>query len=113
MIPLKYRLRGRVQLTRSAGALYAVCDLPLAVLRLDDRSVHLLSMTSEGAGVDELSAGLGMHAERVVRLCEYFRSRGLLDVELDPDADHTPAVTIVVPAERSRRRPGRLPCGAG
>jgi mycofactocin system glycosyltransferase len=99
VIPLRYRLRGRVRLTDASGAPHAVCDLPLAVLRLDSRSARLLEATAGGAAVDELAADLGMDPERVVRMCEYFRSRGLLDVELDRHAGTTPSVTIVVPVK--------------
>jgi mycofactocin system glycosyltransferase len=99
VIPLSYRLRGRVRLSELSGAPHAVCDLPLAVLRLDRHSARLLEMTSGAVGVDELAAGLGMDPERVVRLCEYFRSRGLLDVKLDGRAGPTPSVTVVVPVK--------------
>jgi mycofactocin system glycosyltransferase len=99
VIPLGYRLRGRVRLTEVSGAPHAVCDLPLAVLRLDRRSVRLLEMTVGGAAVHELAAGLGIDPERVVRLCEYFRSRGLLDVELERSDGRTPSVTVIVPVK--------------
>ena len=90
VIPLAYRLSEPRAADRGRRAApHAVCDLPLAVLRLDRRSAHLLEMTAGGAAVDELAAGLGMDPERVVRLCEYFRSRGLLDVELDRHGEHT------------------------
>jgi mycofactocin system glycosyltransferase len=99
VIPLSYHLRSRVRLTEVSGTPHAVCDLPLAVLRLDRRSAHLLELTASGAAVDDLAAGLGMDPERVVRLCEYFRSRGLLDVELDRHIETAPSVTVVVPVK--------------
>jgi mycofactocin system glycosyltransferase len=99
VIPLSYRLRGRVRLAAVAGAPHAVCDLPLAVLRLDRRSARLLEMTAAGVAVDELAAGLCTDPERVVRLCEYFRSRGLLDVELDRADGPAPSVTVIVPVK--------------
>ena len=99
MIPLRYGLRDRVRLTKVSGAPHAVCDLPLAVLRLDGRAARLLESTAVGAAVDELAAGLGMDPEQVVRLCEYFRSRGLLDVELDGHAVTMPSVTVIVPVK--------------
>jgi mycofactocin system glycosyltransferase len=99
VIPLRYSLRGRVRLTGASGAPHAVCDLPLTVLRLDSRSAHLLEATAGGVAVDELAADLGMDPERVLRLCEYFRSCGLLDVELDRHAGPLPSVTVVVPVK--------------
>jgi mycofactocin system glycosyltransferase len=99
VIPLRYRLRDRVRLTEVSGAPHAVCDLPLAVLRLDRRSARLLEMTAGGVTIDDLAVGLGMDAERVVRLCEYFRSRGLLDIDLDRQARPTPSVTVIVPVK--------------
>ena len=99
MIPLRYRLRSRVRLIEVSGAPHAVCDLPLAVLRLDRRSAQLLEMTAGGAVVDDLAADLDIGPERVVRLCEYFRSRGLLDAELDRRDGPTPSVTVIVPVK--------------
>lgn len=99
MIPLKYRLRDRVRLTTSAAGHLAVCDLPLTVLRLNDRFARLLELTAGGAGVAELAAGLDVAEERVVRLCEYFRGRGLLEIEPDETARHTPRVTVIVPVK--------------
>jgi mycofactocin system glycosyltransferase len=99
MIPFTYRLRGCVRLTESAGVWWAVCDLPLTVLRLDGHAAQLLRMTADSVGVGELSTALHLDEEQVLRLCEYFRGRGLLDVELDPSVRHTPSVTVVVPVK--------------
>ena len=97
MIPLRYRLRAGVRVIRSATAWHAVCALPLTVLRTDARVARLLAATAGGAGLAELACDLGVGEERALRLCEYLRGRGLLDVELDPSFSYTPTVTVIVP----------------
>ncbi len=99
MIPLTYRLRDQVQLTQSAGSWRAVCDLPLSVLRVNESAARLLGRTRRTTTVTELAAALAIDEERTLRLCEYFRGKGLLDVGIDPAVDVTPRVSVIVPAK--------------
>ena len=99
MIPLTYRLRDRVRLTQSEGSWRVICDVPLSVLRVNEAAARLLSRTRHTASVTQLAAALALDEERTLRLCEYFRGKGLLDVGIDPAADVTPRVSVIVPAK--------------
>ena len=50
-----------------------------------------------GASVERLAESSGMPDDHVLRLCEYFRGKGLLDVSLDPSEELSPRVSVVVP----------------
>ena len=57
-----------------------ICEEPLTVLTVNAAAARLLKRTRYGATVSEIAAGLGLSEERVLKLCEYFRGRGLLEV---------------------------------
>lgn len=81
MIPLSYRLRERVRLEDTGGGRWrAVSDLPLSVVGVNAAAARLLALTREGAAVTDLARTLGVDEERTLKLCEYFRGRGMLDV---------------------------------
>ncbi|MBU2600979.1 MAG: mycofactocin biosynthesis glycosyltransferase MftF [Actinobacteria bacterium] len=91
-IPLCYRLRDGVRIEEVAAGWRAVCELPLAVLRVNAAAARLLELTRGGCAVPDLAAALSVDQERILRLCERFRGRGLLDVGL------VPAETVAGPA---------------
>ena len=63
-------------------------------------SARLLQMTAGGVRSTSSPPVSAWKPSSVVRLCEYFRSRGLLDVELGSGASEpTPSVTVVVPVK--------------
>ncbi len=101
MIPLSYHLRDRVRLEDSGGGRRrAICDLPLSVVSINAAAARLLTLTRGGVGVTALAAALSVDEERVLKLCEYFRGKGMLDVtstRLDPPV--TPMVSVIVPTK--------------
>jgi mycofactocin glycosyltransferase len=99
VIPLEYRLRGPVRLEPGErGSWRVVCEEPLTVLTVNSAAARLLRGTRNGATISEIAAGLTLSDERVLALCEYFRSRGLLDVRRAPaEAGPAPTVSVVIP----------------
>ena len=99
MIPLSYRLRESVRLEAAdAGAWRVVCEAPLVVLTVNAAAARLLKRTRHGAGVADIADGLGLPEERILKLCEYFRARGVLEVSRAPvGPDFVPSVTVIVP----------------
>ena len=99
MIPLEYRLRESVRLEPGdAGTWRVICQEPLTVLSVNAAAARLLKRTRYGATISEIAAGLTLPEERILRLCEYFRGRGLLEVRRAPvAADLAPTVTVIVP----------------
>ncbi len=103
-IPLSYRLRAGVRVEEDAGGWRAVCELPLAVMRVNLAAARLLELTREGCAVQDLAAALSVDQERILLLCERFRSRGLLEVDLMPAgiagaSAAPPSVTVIVPTK--------------
>ncbi len=107
MIPLEYRLRGSVRLEPNAdGTWRVVSESPLSVLTVNAAARRLLESARSGVCITDIASGLGLPEERAFVLCEYFRSRGILEVrEKHPDADIAPSVTVIVP---TRDRAGDL-----
>lgn len=82
MIPLSYRLREGVRVETGGAGWTAVCELPLAVIRVNATAAKLLELTRGGRRVADLAAALATDEERILRVCEYYRARGMLDVDL-------------------------------
>jgi len=101
VIPLSYRLRDRVRLEDLGGGRWrALCDLPLGVVSVNAAAARLLTLTREGVDVTALAAALSVGEERVLKLCEYFRGKGMLDVtSTRPDPLVTPMVSVIVPTK--------------
>ncbi len=98
MIPLEYRLREPVRLESAGGGTWrVVCEEPLTVLTVNTAAARLLKRTRHGAAVADLAQGLAVPEERIFELCEYFRSRGVLDVRR-ASVDAVPGVTAVRPS---------------
>jgi mycofactocin system glycosyltransferase len=99
VIPLEYRLREPVRLEPGgAGAWRVICEEPLVVLTINAAAARLLKRTRCGAGISDIAAGLGLSEERVLKLCEYFRGRGLLEVSRSAvDPQFVPSITVVIP----------------
>ncbi len=100
MIPLRYRLRETVRLKPvSEGAWLVASESPLVALTVNAGAARLLEKTREGASVAEI-AGCEVSGERVFHLCEYFRSRGILEVgRVEVAKDIAPQVTVIVPVK--------------
>lgn len=111
MIPLSYRLRDGVRVEESAGGWMAVSELPLAVVRVNAAAARLLELARGGSGVADLAAALATDEERILRLCEYYRHRGMLDVEVAPAVGGAvdravgggdsapPSISVIVPTK--------------
>lgn len=103
MIPLSYRLRDGVRVDESAGGWMAVSEVPLAVVRVNAAAARLLELTRGGSRVADLAAALSTDEERVLQLCEHFRRRGMLDVDVAPAVDAGPAalpsISVIVPTK--------------
>ena len=99
MIPLEYRLREPVRLEPGeAGAWRVVCAEPLVVLSVNAAAARLLKRTRHGASISDIADGLGLTEERILKLCEYFRGRGLLEVHRAPvEPGFIPSVTVIIP----------------
>ena len=101
-IPFLYRVRPGVRIERVGERWTVVSELPLAVVRVNAAAARLLELTRGGAWVSDLADALSVDQERVLQLCEYYRSRGILDVELRPigrDAAALPSVSVIVPTK--------------
>ncbi len=103
MIPLSYRLREGVRIETAGTGWTAVSELPLAVVRVNAAAARLLELTRGGSRVADLAAALSTDQERILHLCEYFRRRGMLDVDLSPAADAGsaagPSISVIVPTK--------------
>ncbi|MCJ7795165.1 MAG: glycosyltransferase, partial [Thermoleophilia bacterium] len=101
MIPLSYRLRERVRVEDTGdGRWRALCDLPLSVVSINAAAARLLTLTRGGVDVSGLAGALSVDEERVLKLCEYFRGKGMLDVtSTRPDPPVTPMVSVIVPTK--------------
>lgn len=101
MIPLSYRLRDPVRLEDLGGGRWrAICDLPLSVVSVNAAAARLLTLAREGADVAGLAAALSTDEERVLKLCEYFRGKGMMDVaSAAPYPPFTPMVSVIVPTK--------------
>jgi mycofactocin system glycosyltransferase len=101
VIPLSYRLRDRVRLEDLGGGRWrAICDLPLSVVNVNAAAARLLTLTRGGVDVTALAAALSVGEEKVLKLCEYFRGKGLMDVtSAPPDPAVTPMVSVIVPTK--------------
>jgi mycofactocin system glycosyltransferase len=99
VIPLEYRLRDSVRLQPTTdGSWRVVSEVPLSILKINAAAARLLERTRHGATIADLAAGLCIAEERIFTLCEYFRSRGILEVgRAAVDPDFTPSVTVIVP----------------
>jgi mycofactocin system glycosyltransferase len=99
VIPLEYRLRDSVRLKPTAdGTCRVVSELPLSVVTVNASAAWLLERTRHGDSIADIAAGLRTSEERIFSLCEYFRSRGILEVgRTAADPDFTPSVTVIVP----------------
>lgn len=101
MIPLEYRLRDAVRLEPrgdTAGDWRVICEEPLTVLTVNAAAARLLRAMRHGASVNEIAAGLGVSEQRVFKLSEYFRGRGLLDVRrATAETDPLLSVTVIIP----------------
>lgn len=102
-IPLSYRLRGGVRVVETGEERTAVSELPLAVLRVNESAARLLELTRGGRRVAELAAALSADQEQIVRVCEHFRGRGMLDVEFaapeGAGGRHRPSVSVIIPTK--------------
>ena len=106
MIPLTYRLRDRVRVEPAGSRWRAVSEVPLSVVAVNAGAARLLLLTEGGATVGALAAALGTDVERVLRLCEYFRRRGLLEVRgaaagvaRRHQAADLPTVSVIIPVK--------------
>ncbi|MHB0979900.1 MAG: mycofactocin biosynthesis glycosyltransferase MftF [Thermoleophilia bacterium] len=103
MIPLSYRLRDGVRVEESADGWMAVSELPLAVVRVNAAAARLLELTRGGSRVADLAAALSTDEERILKLCEYYRRRGMLDVDVAPAVDAgdaaPPSISVIVPTK--------------
>lgn len=101
VIPLSYRLRDRVRLEDTGGGRWRViCDLPLSVVGINAAAARLLTLTRAGVSISALAAALSLDEERVLKLCEYFRGKGMLGVtSTRPDPPATPMVSVIVPTK--------------
>jgi mycofactocin system glycosyltransferase len=98
VIPLEYRLREPVRLESVGGGTWrVVCEEPLTVLTVNTAAARLLKRARHGAAVADLAQSLAVPEERIFELCEYFRSRGVLDVRR-ASVDAVPGVTAVRPS---------------
>ena len=115
MIPLVYRLRDRVRVEQAGDRWRAVGEVPLSVVAVNSAAARLLRAAVGGASLGELAAAARTDPDRVLRLCEYFRRRGLLEARsagpaevddvsgsaasfVDAGAD-LPTVSVVVPVK--------------
>ncbi len=101
MIPLSYRLRAGVAFdTTAEGKQRVVCSLPLSVMSVNAGAVRMLEAARQGATVTRLATAVGTDEERVLRLCERFRSRGILEVVgAQADPAWAPRVSVVIPTK--------------
>jgi mycofactocin system glycosyltransferase len=99
VIPLEYRLREAVRLESGDDEAWRViCQEPLVVLTVNAAAARLLKRTRYGAGVSDIASGLGLSEERIFKLCEYFRGRGVLEVSrVAVDPPFVPSVSVVIP----------------
>jgi mycofactocin system glycosyltransferase len=99
VIPLEYRLRDSVRLQPTTdGSWRVVSEAPLSILKINAAATRLLERTRHGATIADLAAGLCVAEERIFTLCEYFRSRGILEVgRTAVDRDFSPSVTVIIP----------------
>jgi mycofactocin system glycosyltransferase len=82
------------------GRWRALCDLPLSVVSINAAAARLLTLTRGGVDVSGLAGALSVDEERVLKLCEYFRGKGMLDVtSTRPDPPVTPMVSVIVPTK--------------
>ncbi len=100
-IPLLYRVRAGVRIDRVGEGWTVVSELPLAVVRVNAPAARLLEIMRGGARVCDLADALSIDQERILQLCEYYRSRGILDVEPVPSGRETalPSVSVIVPTK--------------
>lgn len=99
MIPLQYRLRELVRVRQIASDAWLVeSDSPLAVLTVNAAAARLLEHARGSASVSDVAAAAGILEERALTLCEYFRSRGILEVSrASAERGYAPSVTVVIP----------------
>ncbi len=112
LIPLSYRLREGVRIETDGAGWTAVSELPLAVIRVNAAAARLLELTRGGCRVADLAAALSAGEERILQLCEYYRGRGMLDVDLavataaghppgtgGRDGEAVPSISVIVPTK--------------
>lgn len=101
MIPFSYRLRDRVRLEDTGdGRWRAICDLPLSVVSINAAAARLLTLTRGGIAITDLATALSVDEEQVLKLCEYFRGKGVLDVaSVRADPPVAPMVSVIVPCK--------------
>ena len=100
-IPFLYRVRPGVRIESVGDGWTVVSELPLAVVRVNAPAARLLELMRGGARVSDLAEALSVDQERVLQLCEYYRSRGILDVEPLPGGRDAalPSVSVIVPTK--------------
>jgi mycofactocin glycosyltransferase len=107
MIPLLFRLRDEVLIEKSGGSHLVVTEVPLNVLRVNERTVHILRLCDGERTPGEIAreSGLADEAE-VFRICESLNRRGILEVELARTDEYTPSVTVIVPTRDRKNELG-------
>jgi mycofactocin system glycosyltransferase len=96
--PGHYRLSHRVRIALQNGSMFAICDYPLRIVRLNPIAANVLTLCKEEHTPEQLSQATHIPIKRIEALCDQLRWKGLLDSgSLLPSLDWPP-VSIVIPS---------------
>jgi mycofactocin system glycosyltransferase len=77
---------------------FVICDYPLRIVRPGAVALRLLELCESQRTADELAETMHLPVERVKRLCEQLRWKGLLEVGAALPPETWPGVSIIIPS---------------
>src|SRR5205823_14894217 len=77
--PGHYHLSHRVRIASRNGSVFAICDYPLRIVRLNPIAANLLTLCTEELTCEQLSQAAHMPLKRIEALCNHLRWKGLLE----------------------------------
>lgn len=96
--PGHYRLQQGVRIVSQDGSVFAVCNYPLRVVRINPIVAQLLTLCSEELTCEQLAQATSMTARRAEILCDQLRWKGLLEAGPSLPPPVWPCVSIVIPS---------------
>ena len=100
MIPLLYRLRKEIRVRNGADSCLIISELPLNVIRVSPRAASILLLCDGNRTLMEIADETGVpEEEQVFRICEYFRKKGMLEIEPAGENCTLPVVTVIIPTK--------------
>jgi len=103
MVPFRYKLSKGVRFYLVNGSNFVVSKIPLNIFRVNKATGRLLRLCDGEKTVGEIASSIaGVSEDSVFKICEYFRTKGVLTFEPLEESEYKPYITVIIPT-RDRR----------